>query len=58
MNYTIVVVAGVFVFAGAFWLISARKTFTGPKRVDAAVFKAIAKAAAAAEKAAAAAAPV
>jgi hypothetical protein len=58
MNYTIVVVAGVFIFAGAFWLLSARKTFTGPKRVDAAVFKAIAAAAAAAEKAAAAAAPV
>lgn len=33
------------IMAGAHWWVGgARKTFTGPKRVDAAVFKALAKA--------------
>lgn len=54
MNYTCVIVGAVFIFAGVYWLVSARKFFTGPKRVDAAVFKEIARLSrAAAEKAAA-----
>ena len=45
MNYTCLVVGGVMILAGAHWWVGgARQTFTGPKRVDAAVFKAMAKA--------------
>lgn len=33
MNYTVVMVAGIALFAGLYWLISARYWFIGPKRV-------------------------
>ena len=50
MNYTIVVVAGFFVIALAWWTLGgARHFFKGPVRVDANVFKQIARDAAAAE---------
>ena len=54
MNYTVVVVAGFFFIAALWWFLGgARKTFTGPKRVDAAVFRELARAARAKETAAA-----
>ncbi|UJR16304.1 hypothetical protein I4U23_003210 [Adineta vaga] len=34
MNYTIVIVTGIFVLATSYWLISARHWFVGPKRTD------------------------
>ena len=34
MNYTVVIVAGIFVLAASYWLISARRWFVGPKRTD------------------------
>ncbi|CAF1002246.1 unnamed protein product [Adineta ricciae] len=34
MNYTVVIVAGIFVLAASYWLISARHWFVGPKRTD------------------------
>eukprot|EP00004_Rigifila_ramosa_P022948 TRINITY_DN6379_c0_g1_i3.p1 TRINITY_DN6379_c0_g1~~TRINITY_DN6379_c0_g1_i3.p1 ORF type:complete len:528 (-),score=99.97 TRINITY_DN6379_c0_g1_i3:86-1639(-) len=34
MNYTVVVVFGVLVLAAAYWLVSARHHFVGPKRVE------------------------
>ncbi|CAF4448973.1 unnamed protein product, partial [Adineta steineri] len=35
MNYTVVIAGGVLLLAGAYWIISARHWFVGPKRVDA-----------------------
>lgn len=32
MNYAVVIIMGVFIFAGAYWLLSARKWFKGPVR--------------------------
>jgi len=43
MNYTCLVVGGFMMLAGSHWWLGARHTFEGPKRVDAAVFKALAK---------------
>ena len=56
MNYTVVVVFGFLFIAALWWFLGgARHTFTGPKRVDAALFRDLARAAKAKEEAQAAA---
>jgi amino acid transporter len=34
MNYAVVIIAGVLLIAGTYWLVSARHWFVGPKRTD------------------------
>jgi hypothetical protein len=34
MNYAIVIIGGILIIAGIYWIISARHWFVGPKRTD------------------------